>query len=128
MAAVGALSAFLATLARIVSMLAMLTTMTTTTTMTAESVSISRDLRFNMRLILVTMLVASWSAPADDQTDAYRGLAARALQDRERQYGLDARQLERDQQTEQDRQDQQSEREQREEDRQDQQLRDDGVQ
>ena len=81
-----------------------------------------------MRLIIVVVLVASCSAYADDQTDAYRGLAARALQDRERQYGLDARQLERDQQTEQDRQDQQLEREQREEDRQDQQLHDDGVQ
>ena len=74
------------------------------------------------------MLAASWSARADDQSDAYRGLAARALQDRERQYGLDARQLERDQQTEQDRQDRQTERDQREEDRQDQQLHDDGIQ
>ena len=78
--------------------------------------------------MLVIALAASCSAGADDQTDTYRGLAARALQDRERQYGLDARQLEREQQRDQDRQDRQTEREQREEDRQDQQLRDDGVQ
>ena len=81
-----------------------------------------------MRLILVVALVASCSAWADDQTDAYRGLAARALQDQERQYGLDARQLEREQQRDQDRQDRQMERDQREEDRQDRQLHDDGVQ
>ena len=74
------------------------------------------------------MLAASWSALADDQSAAYRGLAARALRDRERQYGLDARQLEREQQRDQDRQDRQTEREQREEDRQDQQLHDAGVQ
>ena len=64
---------------------------------------------------------------AQDQVDAYRGLAARSVKERQRQYGLDAVQLRDKQQRDGDRADRQLEQNQYDEDREESQDHEDGV-
>ena len=62
-----------------------------------------------------------------DKVDAYRGLAARSVKERERQYGLDAVQLREHEQRNNDRVDKQLREDSSDEDRQEQRDHEDGV-